>query len=474
MMSEPTTVDGTTVDELTGKLVLLIEETRAWDQLALMHRQLAAKVKNYVRHVRGEEYGQPPSETIVRLVSEHRPGPSSIEFFSRVSYELSKHDVAFEYQVGDEGVPVPIPPQAEAAVPPEPARETRARGRPAASAPDISGPDTGPESPGRAEVEPVAERMDPTLEAEQESAGRSAREPLAEPMGPTFEAEEESAAQQTGTPDTPTTEKEVAAEEEVAAEYSPFEAEEAPHLTIERAEESDWKSKGVRTGSPEFQTPEEVEELISRLESRARPASDRPKYPPFFPEEEFGRAVPEMEGAGDESDEIEFIEPDFDTPVIAAGAGKRIGVDSSARDAASTSVAKEAQPRPIRALVSALGSALAGALLWGSLAIPADQGASPLALAVALMVGMSVRVRGGRSFAFRLVAGAATLFGSALGALLAVATLTAKHGGGVSALSALIEPAALTAAVTTYFGPLDLAFVAVALYIAMRISVAKS
>ena len=63
-MSDATTVDQTTVDELTGKFVLLIKEERPWREPDLMHRQLAAKVKNYVRHIRSpgftEEQGRKP------------------------------------------------------------------------------------------------------------------------------------------------------------------------------------------------------------------------------------------------------------------------------------------------------------------------------------------------------------------------------------------------------------------------------
>ena len=111
-MSEPTTVDKTTVDELTGKLVLLIEEDRPWRETELMHRQMSAKVKHYVRYVRSKEFaqehGQRPEDTIVRLVSGEQPGDPSIEFLRRVGYELSKHGIEFEQQVGEHGVPVSL------------------------------------------------------------------------------------------------------------------------------------------------------------------------------------------------------------------------------------------------------------------------------------------------------------------------------------------------------------------------------
>ena len=112
MMSEPTTVDKTAVDELTGKIVLLIEENRPWRETELMHRQMSAKVKHYVRYIRGKdfahEHGQRPQDTIVRLVTAEQPGEDSIQFLRRVGYELSKFGIEFESQVGPHGIPVAL------------------------------------------------------------------------------------------------------------------------------------------------------------------------------------------------------------------------------------------------------------------------------------------------------------------------------------------------------------------------------
>jgi len=125
MMSDSSSVDKTTVDELTGKLVLLVEEKRAWHETDLMHRQLAAKVKNYVRYVRSPEFSsqhnQRPDQTIVRLISDQPPATSSVNFFARVAYELSKHGLSFEYQVGEFGTPAAVTPNADAPVAPPPA-----------------------------------------------------------------------------------------------------------------------------------------------------------------------------------------------------------------------------------------------------------------------------------------------------------------------------------------------------------------
>ena len=94
MMSDPSSVDRTTFDELTGKLVLLIDESRPWHDATSMNRQLSAKVRNYVRYIRSEtfagEYGQRPQDTIVRLVSTEPPAEDSLEFFQRIGYELQK------------------------------------------------------------------------------------------------------------------------------------------------------------------------------------------------------------------------------------------------------------------------------------------------------------------------------------------------------------------------------------------------
>ena len=100
MMSDHTSVDNTTVDELTGKLVLLIEESREWRETDLMHRQFAAKIKTYVRYVRspkfGEDHGRSARGTIVRLVTEQPASEPSLKYMERVAYELSKHGMALE------------------------------------------------------------------------------------------------------------------------------------------------------------------------------------------------------------------------------------------------------------------------------------------------------------------------------------------------------------------------------------------
>jgi hypothetical protein len=97
------TVDGTTIDDLTGKLVLLIEENQPWQHVDVMNRELAAKVRAYVRYLRSSEFEDEhdlrPSDCIVRLVSAERPGEATLELLERICYELGKHDIEFEYTV---------------------------------------------------------------------------------------------------------------------------------------------------------------------------------------------------------------------------------------------------------------------------------------------------------------------------------------------------------------------------------------
>lgn len=504
MMSDPTTVDRTTVDELTGKLVLLIEEPRAWDQPALMHRQLAAKVKNYVRHIRSPEHRRPPSETIVRLVSAQSPGAGSLEFFARVSYELSKHDIAFEHQVGEDGLPVPIAPEgpveqptASPAAPPEPPPGRAPRQAPSEppappeeAAARIDAP--VPESDVEPAVEPesadeVAPEPDADWEPEVELEPDAEREPADEVApGADLQAHPdfEHPAGEGWLPDFGESGGFDLLEDDAAetAEADPH-LPDVPESSTEEAAETlgakDMELEDWGAEITEAEDPEQAAELVDRLESLARPAEERPKYPPFFPEEEFGRDVPEIElrvgEDADEEDEV-AVGVDLDSAIIETPSGKRIALDGADTSAGRDIDRADRRASPIRALGSALVSAAAGAVVWGLLSLPANQGAGLLAPAVAVMVGMSVRLRGGHSVWYRVVAGVSTLFGIILGSIFATLALTAKHsGGGLGTLATLVsDPGALLDAALTYFGFIDAGFAAVALYIAVRISIPKS
>ena len=69
MMSEPSKIDRETFDELTGKLVLLIEESGPWSDMASTHRQLSAKARHYVRYIRSSDFAKNHDKLAVRLVS---------------------------------------------------------------------------------------------------------------------------------------------------------------------------------------------------------------------------------------------------------------------------------------------------------------------------------------------------------------------------------------------------------------------
>ena len=217
--------------------------------------------------------------------------------------------------------------------------------------------------------------------------------------------------------------------------------------------------------APEAAVPEEVQ-------AAELPSDAEQTHPPFFPEEEFGRALPEREGV---ETLLRGVEADpFEPAIIETASGKRIRLEVPGAAAGSRPAkTDETEPSMRRAVGAALGAGIAGAVIWGALAIPAGQGASPLALAVALMVGMSVRLRGaGHTNSFRLVGCLGTIFGSALGALLATVALTARSGGqGLQgALNLFVDPASLWAAINATFGTLDLVSLVIALYVAYKIS----
>ena len=451
-MCDPTTVDGTTTDELTGRIVLLIEEDRAWRETELMHRQLAAKVKTYVRHSRSPEFtaehGKVSKTTIVRLVNQHQPGEDSLDFFGRVAYELSKHGLAFEHQLGEDGIPEDLE-FGTAAAPPS------------------------PDQTGLGPITPLPTQPPPTDEPS----------PDFEPALDGPAAEPRAAAQ-------PPSKPELFAPEPVEPEP------EAEQFEPEYIFEPRHRSEPVS-----FEEPSELEQLIDealREEGTGSidaepltaavehapvlpPPSEDPTFPPFFPEEEFGRAIPDM----DEVEAILEIKPE--PAIIETARGERIRLDlpDEADLGSAARAGSEAGPSLPRALAAAGSAALAGALGWALLSIPAANGASPLSLAIALMVGISVRLRGGgQTTPFRTIGVAGTLVGALVGAVLAAAALTATgvgfaeiapdHPAGLSGmLSIVTNPGAAVTALDRYYGFIDLAVVAVAAAIAYRLSAAK-
>ncbi|KPK82485.1 MAG: hypothetical protein AMS25_02130 [Gemmatimonas sp. SM23_52] len=477
-MSDPASVDGTSLDELTGKLVLLIEENRAWHETDLMHRQLTAKVKYYVRYIRSPQFtvqhGRRPQDTIVRLVSAHPPGDVSLKFFQRVCYELSKHGVAFEHQVGAHGIPVPLTPSTEATFPPHPPAAQPGPSPEAAAPPPAAGPPPPRMPPERPALAPPRPRPEPAA-------------PPAEPPPPVRPPAKPPIEERPPLEPPPTPEPSlVEGLEPSPAAREPLELEpamprewlgEEPARTLN--DEISELERLIEGGDEEleFLGIEPRDEAVS-VEPEPAPDETERSHPPFFPEEEFGRAMPDM-------DEVEAIfEAPTAAPVIETSSGKRFRLD--AVETPEFEAPTLTRPSLARAIGAGIAAAIGGAVIWGLLALLAGQGASPLALAVAVMVGISVRLQGvGHTIAFRLVGVFFTLLGSLLGAVLAAAALTATAAGvaelippdhpvGLTGLlSVLSSPDTALVAVRTYYRPLDLAALGLALYIGFRISATK-
>ncbi len=502
MMSDPSSVDRTTFDELTGKLVLLIEEPRPWHDAKAMHRQLSAKVKYYVRYIRSEsfagEYGQRPQDTIVRLVSAKTPAKDSLDIFQRIGYELRKNGIDFEYQVGDEGIPILVSPGTPAAPPPVTVLAPTPPPQPAA--PPATVEKTTEEAPETIEVAQAPEAAETGIDAELAAEIEEALDTLE--AGPAEHSDaaqidealevaagEPSDAAQIAEPPEPLAPPEPAAvvpddeqHDAVSAFASPDQPEEDFPVGL------DWEVQYVDEGPSELELLIEApNDIASRFigvdeppvaaapeEPPELPPEAEQTHPPFFPEEEFGRALPEP-------DEVETLLRRVDSgsfvPIIETSSGKRIRLDVPGTAPAARQTGEDSRPSLGRAVGAALGAAIVGAVAWGALAMAAGQGASPLALAVALMVGMSVRLRGGgHTDSFRLVGCLGTIFGSALGALLATAALAGRTGGqGLGGIvNLLINPASLWAAFDATFDTIDLVSLAIALYIAYKISASRA
>jgi hypothetical protein len=555
MMSDPSSIDNTTIDELTGKLVLVIEEGRSWHEPDLMHRQLAAKVKNYVRYVRSPDFtarhNKQPQQTIVRLVTDQEPAPASLSFFSRVAYELSKHGLSFEHQIGDFGTPVLVTPNATATAPPPPRPEmptppASPQPRPAPSAappPPPPGPPTPPPvtapAPAPAPPQPVEpapppprqEVMEPQPPAPEPVLPPAPEPPPVVPQPPDVEVEEpwamDAETAETAAPadewgasdatieaagpldepldawaqdDETDLDGEAAAAEIFGADFMPT-AEPRPEVPTEELmpepqfetspNSLDWEEGALAEELPGFlgspvapeeggdedleylldtggSTLDDIDPGVSGAAPEVGTAEEKDlPYAPFFPEEEFGRAP--------EAQEVEFLKLDSDTAIIETSSGQRVRltVDPAAADAAAVTPER---PSLLRGIGGAFMATIAGALIWALLSVPAGHGAHPLAIAIGLMVGISVRLRGnGHTIPFRIVGTFFTLVGCALGATLAAAALHAMQGGlGVSGLlGVLSDPGSLPNLVLERFGPLSLVSVGLAVYLAFRLSASK-
>ncbi len=402
MMSDPTTVDKTVADPKTGKLVLLIAENRSWSETAEMQRQLAAKVKTYVRYIRSpdfaKEHNRPPADTIVRLVSMEQPDQATLDYCARVRHELDKVAIGFEVRV--------------------------LRGTPAAAAP-VAAP-TAPTAPS--EPEP-ASHVGADVSTTQEPEVIEEPAP-AEETHPGAESDLDTAAD--------------------TEEY----AETGPYIDTAASEDSAADEDAEDVGDIEFLSGSDAN---ADLEEPVGVDIDRAT---FLPEEEFGSVEPvRHEAAG--SLGITKVGEELDLS------------DASGAGADPFDLEAEDPPSLKGALAAAISSAIAGGLLWFGLAAAAHQTASPLALAVGVMVGMSVRVRGaGTTTEFRIIALIGTALGCLIGSLLAGAVVLATTGeAGFGEL---------LGSVSTAFDTLDRAYTvhslgifAIALFLGFRLAVPK-
>ena len=414
MMSDPTAVDGTAIDEVTGKLVLIIEERRSWYETDLMHRQLATKVKNYVRHIRSEafvqQHGKRPKDTIVRLVSAEQPSDVTMQLLRKVAHELSKFGIEFDYEIesdfGSAATSVTSPPR-PAAPPPttQPPQEAPPPQTPTQATPAPPEPPARPQPPPHTPVEPPP--------------------PPPERAG----SELEDTAPMLGQIDLP--------------EVDPFDL---PDLDPIEAPSSSAAMEIAE--APTMGTP---------VAGAAGPGEP----PEIFPEEEFGRT-------GDW---------DSETLIIESGSGKRTVLSTGrGQEPPPTTYAEAAareRPSILKAMLAGLTGALTAAALWPLMAVGVGHGVSPVAIAVGFMVGWGIRVQArGRSMAYRIVAVVFTLFGCALGTLVAAAALVAMGAdSGVSGIIAtLSDLGSALSAVSASYGYLDILSYAIAVYLAFRLS----
>lgn len=552
---DPTRVDNTTVDELTGKLVLLIEEGPSPRDVGRMQRELSAKIRGYVRYMRSDEFirehGVHPRQAIVRFVSAAPPTEESLDFLERVSYELSKHGVTFERQVGEDGIPVTVEPRAPSEPPlrggrpgrrmmetgwsppsrapraEDSEKESVAEADPSVAGRDsvtdigadagIFGPDLEAETLGPEETDVSARdalsRLSHDRDSRQETPAAALEDEMSESEAEVLESaadylppkEPGSADAGVATADAASDsggDQEVPRERDSAArgvegEPETIEADRAAgrdaasdedfsDLIAEPSElerlieaDSEIESQIEADSDPGFLDPSEIETEPESSELAGVTSRPKPRPSPFFPEEEFGRAVPdddERAGWGSSTSEPVFLE-------TKTGKQMRMETPGEMRAMATARAAAETRPSLLRATSGAAFAGLAGAVTWALLAVPAANAASPLALVVGVMVGISTRLQGnGATMAFRAVGALVTLIGSLLGSVLTTVTLTMAgvgyegdlppdHPVGIDgAISLLTNPARLLDALTQYYGPLHVVLVALAVYIAFRMS----
>jgi hypothetical protein len=110
MMSDPSIIDYVAKDEANNKLVLIIKETRPWQDVRTMHAQLKAKIDSYYGYIMdsafAREYpGTDPSGVVITLFTTTRPGPESLQFFQHVRQVLAQDRIGFDYIVHNSPFP---------------------------------------------------------------------------------------------------------------------------------------------------------------------------------------------------------------------------------------------------------------------------------------------------------------------------------------------------------------------------------
>ncbi len=104
MMSDPSIIDYVARDEANNKLVLIIKETRPWQDVRTMHAQLKAKIDSYYGYIMdsafAREYpGTDPGSVVITLFTTTQPGPESLQFFQYVRQVLAQDRIGFNYIV---------------------------------------------------------------------------------------------------------------------------------------------------------------------------------------------------------------------------------------------------------------------------------------------------------------------------------------------------------------------------------------
>lgn len=132
----------------------------------------------------------------------------------------------------------------------------------------------------------------------------------------------------------------------------------------------------------------------------------------------------------------------------------------------------ESEQNLLLALVGGLAAALLGAGVWAGITVVSEYQIGFMAIGIGFLVGFAVRSLGkGITSMFGVLGAALSLFGCALGNLLAVTAIVARQQG-VAFLDALsqLDPDLIQQLMVAFFGPIDLLFYAIALYYGYKLS----